>query len=52
MIVNLKLHAPKKKPNVWECLLGWTKNKRHNIQIKKLACAKIDHTQKTTPSKQ
>jgi hypothetical protein len=47
MIVNLKLHAQKKK-SVWECLLGSTTNKRHDVQIKKLACAIIDHTQETT----
>jgi hypothetical protein len=50
MIVNLKLYPPKKK-NVWECLFGWIKNKRHNIQIKKLACATIDHPKETIPLK-
>ncbi len=52
MIVNLKLHASNKKPNVWECVLGWIENKGHNIQIKKLACVRIDHPQETTPLKQ
>jgi len=51
MIVNLKLHAPKKKPSVSECLLGWIENKKHNIQIKKLAYATIDHTKETIPLK-
>jgi hypothetical protein len=52
MIFNLKLHAPKKTPSVWECLLGWIENKKHNIQIKKLACVGIDHAQETTALKQ
>jgi len=37
-----------KKPSVWECLLGSTTNKRHDIQIKKLARARINHPQETT----
>ncbi len=46
------MHQKKKKfLGMSPCKIGWIENKRHNIQIKKLAYVIIEHIEKTTPLK-